>query len=383
MARPVARRRPEGAAARYLAHRQDERDSAALYEALSELEAQPPLREVYRRGRRTGALIWLARRFGSALILPAVTNAEVSDSRAYRTQAETQGTPLPAQEGSHARILRTIAREIPGGLEGSALARLEGRHRAASGNALRAAVLGASDGLLSNFSLVMGVAGASPEGRAVLVAGLAGLLAGAFSMALGEWISVRSSRELFERQLAVEREELEGAPEEEAEELALIYEAKGVRREEARALAERLMADKETALDTLAREELGIDPAELGGSAWEAALTSFALFAVGAVFPVLPFLFGSGLSAVLASVLLSAARLFGIGAAITLLTGKGVLYSGGRQRPSPSGWAASSASRWAVEGLGSRRAADRRGPTLPTRAPTAGFCVAHPQEAVA
>jgi VIT1/CCC1 family predicted Fe2+/Mn2+ transporter len=208
---------------------------------------------------------------------------------------------------------------------------MEWRHRATSGNALRAAVLGANDGLLSNFSLVMGVAGAELAGSVVLITGLAGLLAGAGSMALGEWISVQSSRELYQRQIAIEERELAEIPDEEAEELALIYTAKGLAPDQARALAARIIADKAGALDTLAREELGIDPEELGGSAWEAAITSFVLFAIGAIIPVAPFLFLSGLTAVLVSVGHSAVGLFLIGAAITLLTGRSVLYSGMRQ----------------------------------------------------
>jgi vacuolar iron transporter family protein len=282
-------------------------------------------------GWRSRTLIWLARRFGPAFVLPTIGGLERLDSWDYATQPESRTTAMPAQERSHARVLQTIVTGVPGGLEGPAIAQIEGRHRASSGNALRAAVLGASDGLLSNFSLVMGVAGADTSGQAVLVAGLAGLLAGAFSMALGEWISVQSSRELYERQIAIERDELEQQPEEEQEELALIYQAKGLPEAEARALAAKLIADRPAALDILAREELGVNPEELGGSAWEAALASFLLFAIGAIVPVLPFLFLGGLAAVALSVLLSALGLFGIGAAITLLTGRGVWYSGMRQ----------------------------------------------------
>jgi vacuolar iron transporter family protein len=254
----------------------------------------------------------------------------------YAGQAEAGGTPaagMAAQERSHARLLREIAGPAAErrGFEGRTLAQIEGRHRAASGNALRAAVLGANDGLLSNFSLVMGVAGAELAGRAVLITGLAGLLAGAGSMAMGEWISVQSSRELYQRQLAIEERELAEVPDEEEEELALIYEAKGLGAAEARALARRVVASPTTALDTLARDELGIDPEELGGSAWEAALTSFVLFALGAIIPVAPFFFLSGLVAVAVSVGLSALALFGIGAAITLMTGRSVLFSGLRQ----------------------------------------------------
>jgi VIT1/CCC1 family predicted Fe2+/Mn2+ transporter len=163
-------------------------------------------------------------------VLPTITTLENTDSADYGAQPESRTTQLPAQERSHALLLQTISAGSPGGLEGSALARLEGRHRASSGNALRAAVLGASDGLLSNFSLVMGVAGADLTGHSALVAGLAGLLAGAFSMALGEWISVQSSRELYERQIAIEQSELDTVPEEEQTELALIYQAKGLAR---------------------------------------------------------------------------------------------------------------------------------------------------------
>lgn len=344
--------------ARYRANWQDEVDSVYLYTTIASLETQPQLAEVYRRlasteeahatfweeqlraagqsipartpGWRTRMLAWLARRFGTQFVLPTVSSLEQMDDRGYRAQPESKSTALPTQERSHARLLRSIT-SGGSGLEGSALARIEGRHRASSGNALRAAVLGASDGLLSNMSLVMGVAGADSSGRAILIAGLSGLLAGAFSMALGEWISVQSSRELYERQISIERDELAAVPDEEQEELALIYQAKGLPADQAQATAKRLISDSGTALDTLAREELGIDPAELGGSAWEAAITSFLLFALGAIVPVLPFFFLDGLTAVIISLGLSGIGLFGIGAAITLLTGRSVWYSGFRQ----------------------------------------------------
>ncbi|MDS0243238.1 MULTISPECIES: VIT1/CCC1 transporter family protein [unclassified Haloferax] len=249
----------------------------------------------------------------------------------YATQPEVMGTGMAADERSHDRLLAAIA-EAPGrGAQGEVLARLEGRHRATSGNALRAAVLGANDGLVSNLSLVMGVAGAALDSTAILITGLAGLLAGSGSMAMGEWLSVQSSRELYQRQIGIEAEELAEVPEEEAEELALIYEAKGLSKERAREVAEQLIADEEMALDTLAREELGINPEELGGSAWEAATTSFVLFALGAIVPVLPYFVLSELVAVGASLVLSAVALFVIGAGITLLTGRSVLFSGLRQ----------------------------------------------------
>jgi VIT1/CCC1 family predicted Fe2+/Mn2+ transporter len=215
-------------------------------------------------------------------------------------------------------------------MEGGNLATLEGRHRT-GGNALRAAVLGANDGLLSNFSLVMGVAGAASAHKAILIAGMAGLLAGAGSMALGEWLSVQSSRELFQHQIEIEGREISLRPQEEQEELALIYQAKGLPEEQARQLAANIMANQETALDTLAREELGINPDELGGSAWEAAFTSFFLFALGAVFPIAPFFFTQGSEAVIISMVVSGIALFSIGALITILTGKNALLAGARQ----------------------------------------------------
>jgi VIT1/CCC1 family predicted Fe2+/Mn2+ transporter len=346
--------------ARYTANWQDEIDSAALYRAIAEVESQPQLAEVYRKlaeteeaharfweeklrasgtplparrvGWRTRMLAFFARRFGPSFVLPTLGSMEQADRASYDDQPEAAGTHLPADEHSHARLLGTISGNMHGGLEGSALARLEGRHRAASsGNALRAAVLGANDGLLSNFSLVMGVAGASLATRDILITGLAGLLAGAGSMAMGEWISVQSSRELYGRQIAVERQEIEEIPEEEQQELALIYQAKGLDEAQARELAKRIMADRSSALDTMSREELGIDPQELGGSAWEAAATSFCLFAIGAIIPVIPFMLFAGQTAVLVAALASAAGLFGIGAAITLFTGRSVLFSGTRQ----------------------------------------------------
>ena len=177
----------------------------------------------------------------------------------------------------------------------------------------------------------MGVAGADLAGRSILITGLAGLLAGAASMALGEWLSVQSSRELYQHQIDIEKAEIADAPEEEAEELALIYQAKGLSEEQAKHLAEKIMTDENTTIDTLAKEELGINPEELGGSAWEAAITSFILFSIGAIIPVFPFFFLEGQTAIMISLICSAVGLFVIGAMITLMTGKPILKSGFRQ----------------------------------------------------
>ncbi|MCE7989127.1 MAG: rubrerythrin family protein [Caldilinea sp. CFX5] len=340
-----------------LAFWEEERNSAALYMALATIEQDGNLAEVYRRlaateeqhaeswatrlqesgvalprftpSWRTRTLIWVARRFGIQSVLPTLSATE--DSAAHGYVAGQSSAAMPAQERSHARLLRQISNTTSGGLAGAALAQIEGRHRSAGGNALRAAVLGANDGLVSNLSLVMGVAGAELAGQTVLITGLAGLLAGAISMALGEWLSVQSSRELYEKQLRTEAEEIEAAPEEEMEELALIYQARGLDEPTARQLADQIMEKRENALETLAREELGIDPGELGGSAWEAAITSFLLFAVGAIIPVIAFFFLTGVPAIVVSIALSIVGLFIIGAAITLFTGRSVWFSGARQ----------------------------------------------------
>lgn len=200
------------------------------------------------------------------------------------------------------------------------------------GNALRAGVLGSTDGLVSNLSLLMGVAGSGAPREAIIVAGFAGLVAGSLSMALGEYLSVQSSRELLANQLVLEARELEESPDAEVAELREIYERKGVPPRLASELAEHMVrSDSRLALDTMAREELGFDPDELGGSAWVAAGTSLMLFAVGALVPVLPFLFAGSEVALIGAAVLSAIALFGLGAGITRLTGNNPVRSGARQ----------------------------------------------------
>src|SRR6266403_3595767 len=215
---------------------------------------------------RSRVLGGIARRFGPELVLATIAAKEAVDQNVYVKQPETATTRMSAQERWHAKVLKQLVATQRRGLEGSFLGRLEGRHRSVGGNALRAAVLGANDGLCSNLSLVMGVAGASIDSHGILVTGLAGLLAGAGSMALGEWVSVTSARELAQREIRIEASELREDPEGEGEELRLIYEAKGLSPTEAETMARRLLSDRSTAIDALAREELGIDPRALGGS---------------------------------------------------------------------------------------------------------------------
>ncbi len=348
----------DGSVARYRTNFQGEVDSAALYRAMAEAEKDPHLSEVYRRlaaveeahaefwrkqldragatarargpGWRTRALVWLARRFGPQFVLPTLSTLERRDSGMYDQQPEAVAAGLPVAERSHNRIVEAMEAASPGGASGSAVARLEGRHRT-GGNALRAAVLGANDGLVSNLSLVMGVAGASVPSGTILLTGLAGLVAGACSMAMGEWLSVTSSRELNQQQIDIEADELKRMPEEEKEEMVLIYQAKGLDEAAARALAERLMANKDSALDTLVREELGIDPDELGGSPWAAAAASFGLFALGAIFPVAPLFWLGGAAALVASLAASGVALVLIGVGTSLFTGRSLVFSSARQ----------------------------------------------------
>jgi VIT1/CCC1 family predicted Fe2+/Mn2+ transporter len=205
-------------------------------------------------------------------------------------------------------------------------------NRVRHGTALRAGVLGATDGLVSNLSLVMGIAGSGVAHSVVVIAGLAGLVAGALSMGLGEYLSVQSARELFARELEIEAHELRTNPAAEIDELCSIYERKGFPTEQAHALAERIVRGEAAfALDTMAREELGFDPKQLGGSAWVAAGTSLALFALGALVPLLPFLLLDGSPAIVGAAMVSGVALFGLGAGVTNLTGRNPIWSGLRQ----------------------------------------------------
>jgi VIT1/CCC1 family predicted Fe2+/Mn2+ transporter len=267
---------------------------------------------------------------GYDYVLGVLLDTEKSLSTSILRARKNMKQSESLSDTAHVTILKNILNSKTR-MSGSNLARFEKRHRSVGGNALRAAVLGGDDGLVSNFSLVMGIAGATNGQKEVLLAGLAGMMAGALSMALGEWISVKSSQELNENQMELEMEELETNPDGEEKELAIIYMTKGIPEEQALKMAKEVITDKDHAHEILIREELGINPEELKGSAMEAALTSFFLFTMGAIIPVFPFFFTGGLQAVWISTLLSAVGLFVIGASITLFTNKNVWYSGFRQ----------------------------------------------------
>ncbi|GAB4491241.1 MAG: hypothetical protein OHK0019_11170 [Saprospiraceae bacterium] len=320
-----------------IAAHEDNPDVAGIFKDLAEIERSHALHFLQQNqgvsmpgpSWRARTLNWVGKVFGYDYLLGVLLETEKSIANAVVTTKNRQQAPVSGAESNHVKILQSLL-QTKSRISGEKLSKLEGKHKTVGSNALRAAVLGGNDGLVSNMSLVMGVAGAT-GGSGVLLAGVAGLLAGALSMALGEWISVKSSQELYERQIALEQEEIESNPEAEKKELALIYRAKGISEAEAWKLAETTIADKAHAHEVLVKEELGINTEELQNSAWEAALTSFFLFAIGAIVPVLPFFFKSGMPAVVWSLSLSVFGLFLIGAAITLFTGKSVWYSGIRQ----------------------------------------------------
>jgi VIT1/CCC1 family predicted Fe2+/Mn2+ transporter len=285
------------------------------------MRANGALLPAYQRTARVRLLALLARLFGTQRVLPIVSGIEAKDENRYAGQPEASG--LSEEENAHRQTL--IGLQYGAG-SGAIIGR-EQWHRIGRSGTLRAAVFGVNDGLVSNFSLVMGFAGAATGQDTILLAGVAGLLAGAFSMGAGEYVSMAAQKELLERQIALEKQELEMSPQEEEEELSLLYQAKGLPKNDAADLARRIIANPATAIDTLAREELGLDPAELG-SPWGAAVSSFFSFVAGAVVPVLPYLLGSGKYTLAASAALSGIALFGIGALLSVFTARGPLMSG-------------------------------------------------------
>ncbi|HXG25847.1 MAG TPA: VIT1/CCC1 transporter family protein [Candidatus Binatia bacterium] len=346
-----------------------ERDAIALYDGLARIEKDPRRAAAFERiagNEQRHAEVWaaklrelgaevpepdgprlrirtillLARAFGTHAVRDLVRALEGDEEELYTAQGAPEVAAIAADEREHAEIWDQLSGSGEARARGRArgarqIAERERWHRVGRSGTLRAVIFGVSDGLVSNLALVMGVAAASGASRGaddgfVLLAGIAGLLAGAFSMAAGEYISMQSQRELFERQIALERAELEAMPEEEQSELAQIYTSKGFTDAEAEAIAERMLTDPDHALDTLVREELGLDPDELG-SPWGAAAGSFIAFAVGALIPVLPYLVTGGSAAFVAALALSIGALFAVGAGVSLLTGRGLLFSGTRQ----------------------------------------------------
>jgi vacuolar iron transporter family protein len=307
----------------------DEMRSAHLYRVLAEVEQGTPRAAMFAglaREAEEQAAIW-------------AKSAKLASVPAYVPDVRTRVVAALARRYGPRRIrgilaamkvrgLSVYSHAAPGHPATTSVDEVGKRHRGVGGQGnLRAAVFGVNDGLVSNVSLILGVAGASSNSSVIVLSGVAGLLAGAFSMAAGEYVSVRSQREMYEHQIGLERAELEEYPKAEAEELALIYAARGMPEAEAHALATRTIADPKQALDTLAREELGLNPDELG-SPWGAAVSSFLSFAVGAVIPLAPFLVSAGERALAGSMALTAVSLFGVGALISLFTGRSAVRDG-------------------------------------------------------
>jgi vacuolar iron transporter family protein len=278
-------------------------EQAGTWAAIAAGGTNPAPERRFRPSLRARIVAWLLRHFETRSLRMVLAAMKVRGLSVYSAPPPA-GHPMP-----------------------TTLAQVGARHRSAIGGSLRAAVFGVNDGLVSNVSLVLGVAGAGVNSTFVLTAGAAGLLAGALSMASGEYVSVRSQREMYEYQIALEREELAEYPEEEAEELALIYQARGVALEQAREVSRALLANPQAALDVLAREELGLNPDDLG-SPWQAAASSFVAFALGAAVPLAPFLGGfSGAHAIGAAVVITLIALFAVGLGLSLFTGRDAVRS--------------------------------------------------------
>ena len=261
---------------------------------------------------RSRIIVFLLGIFGPRAMRHVLSASKVRGVSVYRGKATSSG-----EEGAEGHPWPTSAEEVGQ------------RHKNYGSGTLRAGVFGVNDGLVSNTCLVMGVAGAGTSASVILLTGVAGLLAGAFSMGAGEFISMLSQKEMFEHQIGQEKDELERYPKEEAEELALIYAARGIPIKEARHVANHLIQNPEKALDTLSREELGLNPDELG-SPMGAAISSFLTFSVGASLPLIPYVFGLSAHGILIASLISGTALFCVGAALSLFSGRNAFLGGVR-----------------------------------------------------
>ena len=340
---------------RVLRNWKDERDSAALYEALAAIERNPRLKSVFnklaaselehsdywaeqlraqgqplpvfRPSHRTRIMAGLAWRFGVAFVIPNIAARELADRDRYSNQEDARAAGLNHEERGHAAVMRTI------GIYGPCEEGVPGRSARGGmlGNNLRAAILGATDGLASNFCLLMGVAGGGAHAATILLTGVAGLVAGACSMALGEWLSVTNAREMAKSQIDREVEGLQERSAWQHKELALLHEARGMSEEDASRAADRIIAQDPGAIESLTRDELVLDAAHMGVNPTSAAAYSFFLFAIGAIVPLLPFFFASAARGIIASIALSLIALFVLGLLTSFFNGRSPMLSGLRQ----------------------------------------------------
>ncbi|HUO79047.1 MAG TPA: VIT1/CCC1 transporter family protein [Steroidobacteraceae bacterium] len=305
-----------------------ERQSAWLYRRLAAVEPDPPKRRLFEQlaaAAEEQAGTWARHLAELPPFAPSVRARLVANLTDWLGPRRMRGALIALK-------LRGLSVYNPPTAAGHAMPTtvddIGRRHRGVGSGNLRAAVFGVNDGLLSNASLILGVAGAGVDARYVLTSGVAGLLAGALSMAAGEYVSVRSQREMYEYQIGLERDELAEYPDEEAEELALIYAARGMDVAQARTVAHTLIKDPAHALDALAREELGLNPNDLGAP-WAAAGSSFVSFALGATLPLVPFLAGASLrGGTLAAAGIALGALFAIGMTLSLFTGRSAWRGG-------------------------------------------------------
>ena len=267
---------------------------------------------------------WASKLIGSerAVLLPLLIRGE------ERAVASYAAHPSLRELENDARAHATELAELAGPDAFDGIRTAIGRKASSSGS-LRAAVLGINDGLVSNFSLVMGVAGGTNDSNIVLLAGIAGLFAGAFSMGAGEWVSMRSQRDMYRHLIRFEESLFDKHPALASEQIAEIYFGKGIAKDQAANIASQLMSNRTMALDTLSREKLGVDPDELG-SPWAAAWSSILAFSVGAIFPVLPFMFTSGNKASIAAATASTIALLIVGGVMAAFTGNSILRGGFR-----------------------------------------------------
>ena len=342
---------------RLLRNLQAERDSAALYQALAAIERNGSLSSVFNKlaaserehstfweerlrsmghavpqfqpSLRTRMLTQLARQFGVAFVIPSITSRELSDRDHYSEQEDARAAGLAKEERGHAAVMRTIGSYTPPSGEAKQGDSSWGGSNLA--NNLRAAVLGANDGLVSNFCLLMGVAGGGGQRPAILLSGVAGLFAGACAMALGEWLSVTNAREMAARQIDLQVENAHATSALEGRELALIYEAKGMTEDSARRAADKVLAEEPAAADTLVRDAVGIEPAHLGANPVSAASVSFVLFALGAIMPLLPFFVLGTRAGIVGSTGVSLVALFTLGLVTSFFNGRTPVFSGARQ----------------------------------------------------
>ncbi|HSN18574.1 MAG TPA: VIT1/CCC1 transporter family protein [Gammaproteobacteria bacterium] len=309
----------------------EEKQSAYLYRVVADCERSPEIRAMFLKladAADAQAEHWRKIATGKGVTLPGSFQPKLrAQLVAHMLRRLGPERMLPVLAAMKVRGLSVYTHGAPGGHGAPIAGQQESRHRRMAGSgSFRAAVFGVNDGLISNASLILGMAGASAGEGTVLLAGVAGMLAGAASMAAGEYVSMRSQREMFEYQIGLEDAELKAYPEEEAEELALIYEARGIPPADATRMADTLIRDPSRALDTLAREELGLNPRELG-SPWGAAIASFAAFAAGAIVPLLPFIW-HGAHDLGVAIGLTLVGLFGTGAVVSLFTGRSPWWSG-------------------------------------------------------